>query len=220
MSAHRRHLLWSFTASAGILFSFPALGADESAPVPKPDVKEGETWTYQFTNLVANVRKPVNVQIRVSFVSAGVIATIDRIGDGQEGDSQYTAEWNPSAQASGQVYKEPFRRFRFPLKVGDSYPFTYEVAFRGSPNRSKSEGTFKVVGWEDVVVPAGKFRALKIEGRGAYQRLDTRGGALQRWDIWYVPEVKRHVKDLYEDGPPGGNPDTKRLFELTGFKVQ
>ena len=31
----------------------------------------------------------------------------------------------------------------------------------------------KVVGWEEVGVPAGKFRALRIESEGRFQRVDT-----------------------------------------------
>jgi hypothetical protein len=207
-------------AAAGLIFAFAAMGADETAPVPKPDVKEGDSWVYQLTNLAVNVPKPVRVVTRVTFASADAIVTISRTEDGRENDSQFTAEWNAISLASGWVFDRPQRIHKFPLTVGETYPFLFESTMRGRPARYRNEGTAKVVGWEDVIVPAGKFRAVKIELRGAWQRLDSTGGAPQRWDVWYVPEVKRMVKFLYEEGQPGRHPDTKSLIELMEFKVQ
>ena len=101
----------------------------------------------------------------------------------------------------------------------------YETAFelvaqRASPVRSKIEGTVKVVGWEDVVVPAGKFRALKVEAKGTIQRLDAAWSGWNRYDVLYVPEVKRWVKSTYEEGVRGSSPYTKQELELVEFKVQ
>ena len=53
---------------------------------------------------------------------------------------------------------------------------------------------FKVIGWEDVEVKAGKFKALKIEYRQQISGRDARGKA---W-YWYSPEVKNIVKMQYE----------------------
>ena len=48
-------------AIAGMLVcSVAAFGADEAAPVPRPEVKEGDLWVYQFTNLVASAPKPAS----------------------------------------------------------------------------------------------------------------------------------------------------------------
>ena len=205
-------------ASLCVAFAVPA--ADETAPVPKPDVKVGDSWTYRVTTYASNVPQAQRAETRVTFASADVIVTVDRWDGGQERDSQFTAEWNAVSLGSGAVYDRPNRQYKFPLTVGESFPYSHETSFRGSPARSKSEGTVKVVGWEDVVVPAGRFRALKIEARGAYQRLDIRQGAPQRTDIWYAPAVKRLVKLVYEDGPPGRDPENKRMLELTDFKLQ
>jgi hypothetical protein len=108
------------------------------------------------------------------------------------------------------------------LKIGSSHRIAYEITSRrGSGASSRFEETIKVVAWEDVEVPAGKFRALKIECEGTYQRLDTRAGGWLRREIWYVPEVKRWVKWTYGEGR--GAPTShyqKNTDELIAFKVQ
>jgi hypothetical protein len=207
-------------AAAVLLFSSFAFGADETAPVPKPDVKVGDMWSYQFTNLVASAPKPSRAESRVMFVGGDAIMTVVRSADGRESDAIFNAEWNAISLSSGWVYDQPQRIHKFPLTVGETYPYLFESTMRGRPARYRNEGTAKVAGWEDVIVPAGKFRAVKIELRGAWQRLDSTGGAPQRWDVWYVPEVKRMVKYLYEEGSPGRQPGTKSLLELLEFKVQ
>jgi hypothetical protein len=59
--------------------------------------------------------------------------------------------------------------------------------------------TFRVLGWEEVEVRAGKFKAIKLEYK------IVRGFALmplqeyKAW-YWYSPEVKNFVKCQYEKG--------------------
>lgn len=216
----RRIVLGASAIVAGLGLAFAVHGADESGPVPKPDVKAGDSWAYRQTVFAGNVSKPVKLEVRVSFVSADAIVTVDRVGDGPENDSQYTSEWNPISLSFGAVFDRPYQMFKFPMRVGDTYPYSYETSWRGSPARSRSEGSSKVVGWEEVVVPAGKFRALKIESRGTFQRLDTRGGSNQRLDLWYVPEIRRFVKSHYEESQPGRDPDVRRVNELMEFRIQ
>jgi hypothetical protein len=143
---------------------------------------------------------------------------------GREVESMFTPEWaDVSGGGLGEVFEPPLRHFRFPLQVGARYPYAYEVVSkRGSSERTKNEGVVTIFGWEEISVPAGKFRALKIEAKGTLQRLDVRGAVWQRWAYWYVPGAKRWVKSIYEDGPIG-RPDTfetKRELELLEFHVQ
>jgi len=50
--------------------------------------------------------------------------------------------------------------------------------------------TYQVTGWEDVEVPAGKFRAIKIK----YMQRNITGLSGGNAYFWYVPEVKYFVK--------------------------
>ena len=86
------------------------------------------------------------------------------------------------------------------VKVGDKW--TEYRRPRLGAFHIKYERTAKVVGWERIVVPAGEFRALKIELSGYGRRLDRPGSqpAAARWRIWYAPEVKRPVKFEFQEG--------------------
>lgn len=195
------------------------LGADESAPVHKPEVKVGEWWRYRVTENPTNVPRIAHGEQRVTFVGPNEILTVNR-GDR---DSVWTPEWNAlSHGGSGVTYDKPRQLFSFPLKVGAVHQARYEVVSRrGSGALSRYEDNVKVVGWEDVVVPAGKFRALKLEVTGTYQRIDTRGRGWTRKEIWYVPEVKRWVKWAHGEAWTAPNaPIQMNVEELTGFKVE
>jgi hypothetical protein len=208
--------------AVALAFASAVLGADDAPPVPKPEVTVGDRWTSRVTTHKTNVPKTTITESRVTFVGPDLIATVDTDGSGKENDSQYTSEWAVMASSNGRVFNPPIRIFRFPLKVGDSYPFAFEmVSARDTANRWKSEGEVKVVGWEEVVVPAGRFRALKIEAKNTYRGLTGNFFGWARRDIWYVPEVKRTAKFIYQDGAHGRSaPDNKIEIELTGFKVQ
>ena len=62
-----------------------------------------------------------------------------------------------------------------------------------------------------------------MELDGSFQRLDTSIAGSARNVIWYAPEVKRWVKQTYEDviltGPRRG-PNNKFGEELVSFKLQ
>jgi hypothetical protein len=57
----------------------------------------------------------------------------------------------------------------------------------------------KVVGWEEVTVPAGTFRALRIEAEGPFERVDMPIVGTAKEVMWYVPQVKRYVKWTFEN---------------------
>jgi hypothetical protein len=59
--------------------------------------------------------------------------------------------------------------------------------------------TTRVVGWESVTVPAGTFRALRLEVEGSRGKDPDaywwpKQAARFQHTVWYVPEVKRYVK--------------------------
>jgi hypothetical protein len=80
---------------------------------------------------------------------------------------------------------------------------------------------YKVSGWEDIVVQAGKFKALRLE----YKRVTT--GTSSGWaawgeminQYWYSPEVKYFVKCQYDKDWIKGD---KEIFnwELTSFQLK
>ena len=217
-------VLRTIGVAVSLVFASAAFGADESgAPVPKPEVKVDDRWTYRVLNYQTNVPTSTTSETRVTFVGPDEILTVTTRSDGRETEVHWTSEWNIiSSGVSGRVFAPSARVRKFPLKAGATYETAYElVAQRGSSFSGKLEVSAKVGAWEDVVVPAGKFRALKVEAKGTLQRLDQPGGGWFRDEFWYVPEVKRWVKSSYEEGARGSfTPDRKQEGELLEFKLQ
>ena len=198
-------------AAAALLFSGVCVAQD----VIKPEVKVDERWVYRRTDPRA---KPPTIvyELRVSFVDARTIHTvIERQGGRRDGDATWTPEWNNVVSGDGTVFELQKGLLQFPLSAGREYPAAWE-------NKRPQSGAFhvrhervvKVVGWEEIEVPAGKFRALKVHAEGAYQRLDRRNAAWARNTYWYVPEVKRWVKSVYQD------PTLEVVEELYFYRVQ
>lgn len=209
--------------AAGLIVAFAATGADETVPVPKPEVKVGDRWRYRVQDHQTNVPTTTYLDTRASFVSPDVILNVETVSDGREGESQFGPDWSIHSIGSlGQVFDPPVRYLNFPLQVGAEAPYVNGLAAqRGSPARTRAEGIVKVLGWEEVSVPAGKLRALKVEAKGSFQRLDTSFRGWQRTVIWYSPEVKRWVKFTFESGGRSPNQfDLIRSVELVEFKVQ
>ena len=56
-----------------------------------------------------------------------------------------------------------------------------------------------------MLVPAGRFRALRVEIEGPWERLDIKASGRSRSTMWYVPAVKRWVKYVYYDEGAGAH---------------
>jgi hypothetical protein len=112
------------------------------------------------------------------------------------------------------------RILNFPLSSGVTWKDTYSTKFYRGDTRFDQEYSFiqsyAVLGWEDVEVKAGKFKALKIEVK--HQRLQDipnvpKEGKL--W-VWYSPDVRYLIKCKHDIGFWPGYPD----WELTSFKFK
>lgn len=96
----------------------------------------------------------------------------------------------------------------FPLEIGKSWKDKYDKYFE----------VFTVMGWEEIEVPAGKYKALKLEykqgtGEEKAGRTSKEGKA---W-YWYSPDVKYMVKCLYERSDYW---DAFYDWELTSFELK
>jgi hypothetical protein len=209
-------------ALAALLLLAPLVcAAQAEAPVPRPDVKVGDRWTYRRMDYDEN--KPRGkYEMRVVFAGRGVIqvVTTEKLKD-EEGDTTYTAEWN-AVTTPGRLFDPHTGWFQFPLQVGATYSAKFETLMPKKGASSRNERQVKVLGWEEVVVPAGKFRALKIVSEGHYQRLDnTFFSGTSRNVIWYVPELKRWAKLTLENRPRGSKGKGEHAGEeLLDYKLQ
>ena len=76
---------------------------------------------------------------------------------------------------------------RWPLVVGNSWDFTNPMS-----EGAKFEWHVSVAGWEEVTVPAGKFKTVVVKAEGAVAPHYT-----QSRTLWYSPDAKRFVKQEF-----------------------
>jgi hypothetical protein len=195
-----------------------APGAWSQDVVDKPQVKPGDNWAY---NRIDNWKRQVEFAFahEVTGVGDGEIRIkVTRRDNGQVFQNVYSDQWN---QRGGvQNITPEYNWLQFPLQAGKKYRMEYATHNRQSGVQTKNQREVEVTGWEEVTVPAGKFRALKIVTSGTYTRLDRPGSGRVRETFWYAPEVRRWVRTEYEDTDFSGNPYNRSGVELIEFKLQ
>jgi hypothetical protein len=215
-----------------------------------PTLKAGDSWTYSNTTETGPqgwVRKDQVITVeRVD--SSDVLVAVKQDGSSQPPIEQMTGlDWSRSRDINGkqQVVNRPFE---FPLHQGKKWTVEYTEL---NPNRTYSSETFHsdyvVTGWEDVEVPAGKFKALKIEAEGQWTgvltpkvasgtaALGTPGAVTMVSQVnrsgarsvsgklykafWYVPSEKRFVKSVEEYYSDEGVRSQRFTDELASSKL-
>jgi len=213
---------------AAIIFLFlmwPALcAAQADTPVAEPEVKAGDRWTYR--RMASGSYNPGETyEMRVTFAARNAIHVVVTGKDGRESDATYTPEWNDVVSPTGRINSRARGELQFPLTVGASYKLDWfvDTPHTGHPALSETgshKRTVKVAGWEEIAVPAGKFRALRVEAEGRYEA--GRASGLVREVFWYVPEIKRWAKHTYDVTRLSmkGSYRDRGGEELVEFKVQ
>jgi len=197
-----------------LLLAIPALSAGQTeARVVKPEIRVGDSWTYRSVNMLAPGTH--EHETRVSFADAKAILVVaTRKSDGKEFDSSWTPEWNTVTSHTGVIFRPHSGVFQFPLRRGDKYDVKYEaLRSRVETTMSSATGAVTVVGWESVDVPAGKFRAIKVEVERMVQPSDGSRAYQLQGAFWYVPEVRRWVKFRFE------SPQITNSEELLAYKL-
>jgi hypothetical protein len=114
-----------------------------------------------------------------------------------------------------------FRRkiFNFPLNPGKQWKGYFERSELlpvGGFLRAEYQETFRNLGWEEVEVRAGKFKAVKLEYKFVRSSGGSSGGENKAW-YWYSPEVKNFVKCQYEKGYHE-YPDERKDWQLVSYE--
>ena len=109
-----------------------------------------------------------------------------------------------------EAYKEGQRKLlNFPLTIGKSWKDNYSAQLQWGETYTSRVNTssfgdeasifesYKVLGWEDVDVQAGSFKAIKVEYKKEWSSPATGIREGKSW-YWYSPEVKYMVKCQYD----------------------
>lgn len=213
------------------LLSAVCTAAERPEVVEKPEVVVGESWTYAGYQNEKKFQTKIQIQqlsdneIHTIVIPNGN-ATLSK-------PWVFDRQWNivegVDARGRSIKYSPYLPAFRFPLRSGMSWKENFEwqrssppetdPSSRPSPKTWKDvedqytgdNRTFghnrveaRVLGWEEITVPAGTYTAIKVEllspeyvgakAESIFSKKELFGGRIELY--WYAPQVKRYVKYL------------------------
>lgn len=188
--------------------------------VASPRFKHGQQWAYRRINLWRNeeIERFHQEFVREETGRWKVVWTIieseDRERRGSVTEETFSTATHGFADPGVTGQHEPLR---FPLNPGKSWDFSYTAKVKMNTIRVTQRAL--VIGWETVTVPAGSFRALRVEHRGTYAATDNTyhwSGRI-RETYWYAPKAQRVVKREYHDTKGDGTTWDHWRDEMTEY---
>ena len=194
-------------AALGAIFSFAAIAAHAQS-VPRTDWKVGDTWTLGVTvnGGIAGTSRSEDVRVVKEVSESGYqVESTKRDGSGAAPVVEMlnlSRDHNLISLTGSGGAPQEFKWLQWPLEMGRSYQF--ETSFQDQVQTWKGKAT----GWEDVEVPAGKFKALHLE----FERNGSNRSAATE-SFWYAPEAKLVVKRIQS------RPGAQRSRDITTFEL-
>ena len=218
--------------SRRVLLGLALLGTSLSvaAQVAAPTLKAGDTWTYRGIDNYN--RLPTGTWTReVTGTEASGIRVAVRSADGSIDDLFRT----PGELASGVLNDRArgtmdpaLQLMPFPLAEGKSWS---QKVIRTDPVTNEKREMLvrgRVLGWETIKVPAGEFKAMKVERTMYLGDYDSFRGITQRTETeWYAPDIRGAAKVVvFEEfcerryGCSMGSfmPGVRATYELTSYR--
>jgi len=190
----------------------PALALAQAAA--RPDWKVGDTWTFAVSvnaGVGASTRREEVRTVKEAGEAGYVLEFVAKAADGTIAapeTNNFSKDLNfiaPSGGANGGP--QEFKWLQWPLEPGKSSQFESMV------QNAVATWKGKVAGWEEIVVPAGKFRALRLE----FDRSGPFRYAAQE-SVWYAPDAKAVVKRI-QSRPGGNRANDVTTTELLSYKL-
>jgi ankyrin repeat protein len=202
--------------------------ADQAAPADTPPIKTGDTYIIESLypdNPKLNStteRKVISVgDGKITVASKNIKSIKSKTGKARM--LQFTKEWNfissRNPDRSGLDYSPPLKYFEFPLYPGRTWRQT-SIEKNIKTGAAREHTLSATVGdWEDVSVPAGVFRAIKITTRT--ELLDRATGQKSTGtDIsWYAPPTRRSVKSVINSQNFQGNQE-RQLIQMIQYDLK
>ncbi|MDQ2962406.1 MAG: choice-of-anchor D domain-containing protein [Pseudomonadota bacterium] len=210
----------------------PSSATPAPAPAPAPAAalatvfpRVGDTWHYRVRSIWKNVEERTFVH-QVTAVSErevretmGEVASGDNASESKSfgpdprfvewrGKGYYFVEFNPFLQAFGALQLDTAWKS---LTVPVENPFYTNWYSQG-----------RVIGWESISVPAGSFKALRVElnSSRAARASSTPEPQRVRYVIWYASDAKRTIKHVRTVYAANGSKLDEQTYELVKYRVQ
>jgi uncharacterized caspase-like protein len=187
----------------------------------------GDTWTY-FREIRdgGGVTRRNYVTNTATFADEGGYtavhsdASVPTRYDGS--GNRLSTPYSPVSSSNTATVFEPVETlFRFPLTPGATWSDKVrEISPTGSVSATSD---VKVVGWEEVTVPAGRFRAMKV-AQIQYRSWEPFPGQSQEskrvTNVWYVPSVRAAARMEVLEVTSKGLAIFDQTWELDSFDLR
>lgn len=167
--------------------------------IPMPEFRVGDRWVFQevdlwtkqvtskFEQAVEKLELPNSVYFRYNYLASS--------DPGRPVGSTGTTRFRVDIQdrSRGNLLGGSVENVHFPLKEGMTWKYSWKMRYVEG-DIVDGEYTAKAVGWEEVKVPAGTFKAMKIEHNGWWYRREKGWSGREDFTLWFAPDVKRIIR--------------------------
>ena len=206
----------AFVGVISVLF-YAQVTLAQTGPVERPALNVGSEWSYAVDNSKRERPTPPSTIKRTIKEVKAAEYSVELVTPQGTRIGAMSLDLNPFSEgmtAGSARSSAPLPYFQFPLAPGKTYSgtLTYPTPLGQTAN---VEMTTKVLEWENVTVPAGTFKALKIEaiGKSTGQGINGRRNAT----LWYSPDVGHYVRMEFDLGY--GFPGLQ-IQELTSYALK
>ncbi len=209
------------TGAFSALSAEPAFGNEDGnfTVLERPEVRRGDIFVYNkyngWTDKIEGVFVNEVMQVSDDKILLGVRP---KASTSRPTILEFTRDWN-ILKNRNSVYTPHFPANKFPVSKGDVWEGKSTRADLVADERAEYTVSAKAAGIEEVTVPAGNFRTMKIVVNTQYRVSNRVGvGSGKRTEIfWYTPGISKFVKSTYEDTNWAGAPLNNERFELVEF---
>jgi hypothetical protein len=196
-------LAWSLVAA------WMCSPATAQGPAEKPTPKVGDKWEFQQTvKLVPAGDSSQPWSRRVSEILPDRIVMVGGTNVSFPTDASLNPIDPKGAEYSVMTYK-------FPMGVGNEWKYSARAGPTGQLERT---GSYKVMAFEPVTVPAGTFECFRVEGEWQTSGRGYNGRGSEKY--WYCPKINyiaKRVSDFSAVTRDSGTSSEARISELTRF---
>lgn len=208
------------TAVAALaLAAWNAHAACDSPQAERPQVQVNDRW--EFRTSLPGSSNPLVLQHQVQAVQdlgGGFTVAVRSNRMAQDAPAllhRFDGDFNRLSReiVPGESihYAPAFPLFRFPLQAGQQWQLDVQQTQTDEPGASRVQIQARVVGCEEVEVPAGRFQAWRIDAvyLAGQHRIES--------SYWYAPRAKRSVLGLERTQGPRG--DSELRYELLSMQM-
>ncbi len=183
--------------------------------VEAPAINVGDKYTYETESTDSDGKTTTATSTREVTAIDGDRVTVT-VTSGKTGKARtliYDRSWNlletGDTPTAGLIYKPAIQYFDFPLTVGKKWKSLAEDTDKKTGKSRQYVINAEVWGWDEIVVGAGTFDALKIIISSNVIDGEKRSTGT---DVsWYAPSIGRTVKSELSGEDAGGRIETKTI---------